>query len=138
MGEWRYSSSHSLTSALDGDEWSASLSGSFTPRETSPGTHWIGGWVGPRAVLDAVVKRKFPSPRRESNPYWGLNVHVLNMNSVYTLLNPEDGGSTDHRNTGIPPEHYTTLQHRRHRRESLKTHILGIFRLHPVPTFRIR
>jgi hypothetical protein len=25
-------------------------------------------WVGPRAVLDAVVKRKIPSPRRESNP----------------------------------------------------------------------
>jgi hypothetical protein len=24
--------------------------------------------VGPRAVLDAVVKRKSPSPRRESNP----------------------------------------------------------------------
>jgi hypothetical protein len=24
--------------------------------------------VGPRAVLDAMVKRKFPSPRRESNP----------------------------------------------------------------------
>jgi hypothetical protein len=23
--------------------------------------------VGPRAVLDAVVKRKIPSPRRESN-----------------------------------------------------------------------
>jgi hypothetical protein len=31
-------------------------------------THWIGGWVGPRAVLDAVVKRKIPIPRRESNP----------------------------------------------------------------------
>jgi hypothetical protein len=27
-----------------------------------------GGWVGPRAVLDTVVKRKIPSPRRESNP----------------------------------------------------------------------
>jgi hypothetical protein len=26
------------------------------------------GWVGPRAVLDAVVKRKIPSPRRESKP----------------------------------------------------------------------
>jgi hypothetical protein len=25
----------------------------------------IGGWVGPRAVLDAVVKRKIPSPHRE-------------------------------------------------------------------------
>jgi hypothetical protein len=38
------------------------------PRGRGPGTHWIGGWVGPRAVLDAVVKRKIPSPRRESNP----------------------------------------------------------------------
>jgi hypothetical protein len=34
----------------------------------SPWYPWIGGWVGPRAVLDAVVKRKIPSPRRESNP----------------------------------------------------------------------
>jgi hypothetical protein len=42
--------------------------GHFTPRERTPGTHWIGGWVGPRAVLDAVVKRKIPNPRRESNP----------------------------------------------------------------------
>jgi hypothetical protein len=24
--------------------------------------------MGPRAVLEAVVKRKIPSPRRESNP----------------------------------------------------------------------
>jgi hypothetical protein len=38
------------------------------PGKEPPGTHWIGGWVGPRAVLDAVVKRKIPSPRRESNP----------------------------------------------------------------------
>jgi hypothetical protein len=28
----------------------------------------MGGWVGPRAILEAVVKRKIPSPRRESNP----------------------------------------------------------------------
>jgi hypothetical protein len=42
--------------------------GRFTPRKRAPGTHWIGGWVGPRAVLDAVVKRKIPSPRRESDP----------------------------------------------------------------------
>jgi hypothetical protein len=69
LGEWRYSSTHSLTSALDGGEWSASLPGRFTPRGRVPNnTHWIGGWVGPRAVLGAVVKRKIPSPRRESNP----------------------------------------------------------------------
>jgi hypothetical protein len=65
---WGYSFTHSLTSALDGDEWSASRPGHFTPREIAPGTHWIGGCVGPRAVLDAVVKRKIPSPRRESKP----------------------------------------------------------------------
>jgi hypothetical protein len=38
------------------------------PGKDPPGTHWKGGWVGPRAVLDAVVKRKIPSPHRESNP----------------------------------------------------------------------
>jgi hypothetical protein len=64
-----YSSTHSLTSALDGGEWSASLPGRFTPKEIAPNTHWIGGWVGPRAVLDAMVKRKIPSPRQESNPW---------------------------------------------------------------------
>jgi hypothetical protein len=37
----------SLTLALDGSEWSASRPGSFIP--------------GPRAVLDAVVKRNIPT-----------------------------------------------------------------------------
>jgi hypothetical protein len=67
LGELRYRSTHSLTSVLDGGEWSASRSSRFTSKERAPGTHWIGGWVGPRAVLDAVVKRKIPSPRRVSN-----------------------------------------------------------------------
>jgi hypothetical protein len=26
--------------------------------ERGPGTHWIGGWVGPRTSLDDVEKRK--------------------------------------------------------------------------------
>jgi hypothetical protein len=60
------SSTHSLASALDGGEWSRL--GRFIPRESAPVTHWIGSWVSPRVVLDAVVKRKIPSPRRESNP----------------------------------------------------------------------
>jgi hypothetical protein len=47
-----------LTSTLDGGEWSASRLGRFTPGEEAPGTHWIGGWVGPRAGLDALDKRK--------------------------------------------------------------------------------
>jgi hypothetical protein len=56
-----------LTSALDGGELSAPRPGCFTSRERTPGSHWIGGWVGPRAILDAVVK-KILSPPRESNP----------------------------------------------------------------------
>jgi hypothetical protein len=42
-----------LTLALDGGEWSTSHSSRFT-LEGAPGTHWIGGWVGPKASLDAV------------------------------------------------------------------------------------
>jgi len=52
-----------FTPALDGGEWSASRPGRFTPRERAPGTYWI----GPRAFLDAMVKRKIPGPHRESN-----------------------------------------------------------------------
>jgi hypothetical protein len=58
---------HSLTSALGG-EWSASYPGRFTSKERARGTHWIRDWMGPRTVLDAMVKRKIPSPRRETNP----------------------------------------------------------------------
>jgi hypothetical protein len=58
---------HSLTSALDGGEWSASRPGRFTLKERVPGKRWIGGSVGPRVILGAVVKRKIPSPHRESN-----------------------------------------------------------------------
>jgi hypothetical protein len=27
----------------------------------------MGGWMGPRAFLEAAVKRKIPKPHRESN-----------------------------------------------------------------------
>jgi hypothetical protein len=36
--------------------------------EGDPGTPWIGSWVGLRAGLDTVVKRKIPSLYRDSNP----------------------------------------------------------------------
>jgi hypothetical protein len=68
---------HSLTLALDRGEWSASHPGSFTPRERAPGTHWIGDWIGPRAVLDMVAKRKIPSPTRNQT----LEPHIQNFDS---------------------------------------------------------
>jgi hypothetical protein len=54
-----YRSTFFLASALVQGERSASRQGRYTPGETAPGTHWIGGWVGPRAGLDTVVKKKF-------------------------------------------------------------------------------
>jgi hypothetical protein len=52
--EWMYSSTHSLTSVLDGGDWSASRPGHFTPSETT--------------YLDTMSKRKIPSPCRDSIP----------------------------------------------------------------------
>jgi hypothetical protein len=51
-----------LTSAVDGGDWSASR-----PGEGALSIHLIGGWVGPRASLDAVGKRKILHCQ-ESNP----------------------------------------------------------------------
>jgi hypothetical protein len=48
-----------LTWTLARGEWSASRPGRFTPGERAPGTNWIGGWVGSRACLDDMEKRKF-------------------------------------------------------------------------------
>jgi hypothetical protein len=83
LGEWRYSSTHSWTSALDGGEWSASCPGRFTPRERAPGTHWIGVWVGSSAVLNEVVKRKIPSPR-PGTKLWNPN-HPVRSPALYRL-----------------------------------------------------
>jgi hypothetical protein len=48
-----------LTSTLVGGEWSVPRPCRFTPGERALGTHWTGGWVEPRAGLDATEKRKF-------------------------------------------------------------------------------
>jgi hypothetical protein len=55
-------------SSLDECEWSASRPGRFTPGERITDTHWIGGWMGPRASLYAVEKRTISCPLRKSNP----------------------------------------------------------------------
>jgi hypothetical protein len=40
----------------------------FTHGERAPNTRWIGGLVDSRAGVEAMVKRKLPSPCQESNP----------------------------------------------------------------------
>ena len=49
-----------MIAALEGSEWSAARPGYTLPRERH-GTHFTGGWVGPRAGLD---RRKISSPPR--------------------------------------------------------------------------
>jgi hypothetical protein len=76
-----------------GGEWSASRHGRLTLRESAPDTHWIGGWVGSRAVLDTVVKRKIPSPRRESNPSIPI---VQAVKGAFSLGAKRPGREADH------------------------------------------
>jgi hypothetical protein len=57
-----------LTLALDGVKWLASHSGRFIPGERASGTHFIGGWVGPRAGLDIVEKSR--TSTGISNPFF--------------------------------------------------------------------
>ena len=62
-GEQRYSSILSLTSVLDGVGGQRQAPAAL-PRER-PGTHCIGGWVGPKAGPDGCGKSR---PHRDSNP----------------------------------------------------------------------
>jgi hypothetical protein len=57
------------------------------PGGTAPGTHCIGGWVGPRVDLDAVDSRKISCPCRESNS----GSMVVQYGIVGSLINDEFG-----------------------------------------------
>jgi hypothetical protein len=59
-----------MTAALVRGEWSAARPGRTLPQER-PGTHFTGGWLGPRAGLDG---RKFSSPTGFffTDVYYGL------------------------------------------------------------------
>jgi hypothetical protein len=75
------------------------------PRERTPGTHWIGGWVGRRAGLDAEARRRILCPCRGSNldrsivqpvvrhyTAWATAAHKvlsINMYNVFAQFNTE-------------------------------------------------
>jgi hypothetical protein len=78
-----------LTSAVVGGEWSASRPCHFTP-----GTHWIGGWVGPRAGLDDVERRKILHSQ-EWNPgslVRSLLLHRLSYPDSQLTCSTQKGG----------------------------------------------
>ena len=75
---WRYVSTVSLTSALDGGRWSTPLPGRFPPPPGKrTGIHYTGRWLGPRTGLDGCKKISSPpgfDPRTvqsvASHLYW--------------------------------------------------------------------
>jgi hypothetical protein len=92
MGEWRYSST-----ILDlGTSWRCGqlhAPGRFTPpppRERAPGTHWIGGWLDPKAGLNDVEKKIFltlPGPPTLTSSF----VHaVASRYTDYSISAPKD------------------------------------------------
>jgi hypothetical protein len=74
-----------LSSALDGDECSASHTGLCAPEERVPDFHWIGDRVGLRNRLDAVEKLNFFAENRTSisSPSRYQPVSVLPMLSRF-------------------------------------------------------
>jgi hypothetical protein len=71
---------HTLTSTLEGGEWSVSRYGRITPGVIELGKLWIGGCVGPRAGLDAETKRKNPI----TDPAWNRTPVVSPQLDHYT------------------------------------------------------
>jgi hypothetical protein len=80
-----------LTAAVDEEEWSASYTARFTAGKRDPVTHLIGGWVGPRANLDAVGKRESPCPCRESKPSRPARSSVTILTDIYKNVKYKHG-----------------------------------------------
>jgi len=79
-----------LTSALDGGEWSVSRRRLFARRERAHGSHWVVGWMGPKAGLDAVsTKTRTP---RSSSPWPSAKLLSYPIRSTLTfriLISPK-------------------------------------------------
>jgi len=90
--EQSYSSTLSLTSTLDGGEWSTPHPATINPW-TRPGTHYTGGRVGPRTVLDVFRKSHpqtgfdFLTVQAAASPYTDCTVpaHVLFTLNILNL-----------------------------------------------------
>jgi hypothetical protein len=63
-----YSSTHSLTSALDGGEWSASRPGRFTPWETAPWYPLYRRLGGPQSRSGSSGQEKNSQPQPGIEP----------------------------------------------------------------------
>jgi hypothetical protein len=83
MGEWIY-----RLNFLDlGTRWRRVVRFTplpFHPGERAPVTHWIGDWVGPRAILDDMKRKVLIQLRLELGPL----AHAARSQSLYRLIYP--------------------------------------------------
>jgi hypothetical protein len=89
-----------------------------SPYRLTPRSHWIGGWVGLRARLDAVENGKISYPCRELNPNSSTALRVARLFTVFFCTNVleeysasifchKDWGSRCLRNVGTDLLDYT-------------------------------
>jgi hypothetical protein len=72
---WKFSST-ALDLGAGWCDWWSSHSACLTAGVRTPSSHWIGGWVGPRARLDAV-KKKISHPSQELYSSCPVHSHFL-------------------------------------------------------------
>jgi hypothetical protein len=92
LGEWRYSPTRSLTSALDGSEWLTSRPGRFIPHGKSPWYPLDRRLAGPqsRSGRDGEEKNSQPppgiEPRSSGRPSHSQSLYRLNYpDSIMSL-----------------------------------------------------
>jgi hypothetical protein len=108
-GERKYSSYSFLTSALDGESGQRHASTALYPRERTPDTYWIGGWMGLRAGLNTEARGKVLFLCRGSNLCRPVCSHAL---TDWDTRVPIDS------NKKLKLSHYTPRRRLRERRYS--------------------
>jgi hypothetical protein len=76
MGEWMYRSTFSSTQHYMQVSGQLHAPAALPPGKRVPGTHWIGGWVGPRTAQDDAEKRKVKTVIRMIHFKLKFNVRV--------------------------------------------------------------
>jgi hypothetical protein len=92
--------SFSFASPLDGGEWSVSRPVRFTPGESYPSIHCIGGWVGLTEVLDATATVTAAQtiqsvPGGKVNILGGHSIGHSKQEIVYMYMCPIPNGFSD-------------------------------------------
>jgi hypothetical protein len=82
-----YSFMHSLTSALDGGEWSASCPGHATPKERALSTHWIGGFDQTLKELEQADGHTFQMTNQPTQPNPTQTKELHGAESFWSILN---------------------------------------------------